>query len=156
MKEPLYRRVNTRARLVHHDHGGDHRHQRNTKRELASDRTRGSMGPRARRGLDYTPLFRFLLGKIGAEWDEVYDEAAARLDSPDPIHWLVARQPHERRDRVRIGEASYYSGLYVDDDNRLQVVAPELGVDDLEPTCPCCTHTFNGVRFTRKYRQPPR
>ncbi|RSN43376.1 hypothetical protein DMC64_22305 [Amycolatopsis sp. WAC 04197] len=116
MREPLYRRVNTRARLVHHDHGGDHRHQRNTKRELA----------------------------------------AARLDSPAPIHWLVARRPHERRDRVRLDEASYYSGLYVDDDNRLQVVDPELGVDDMEPMCPCCTHTFNGVRFTRKYRQPPR
>ncbi|WP_235213420.1 hypothetical protein [Amycolatopsis sp. MJM2582] len=65
------------------------------------------MRRRARRGLDYTPLFRFLLGKVGADWDEVYNEAAARLDSPDPIHWLVARQPHERRDRVRIGEAKF-------------------------------------------------
>ncbi|UMO99887.1 hypothetical protein [Amycolatopsis sp. EV170708-02-1] len=156
MKEPLYRRVNTRARLVHHDHGGDYRHQRNTKRERASDLTRGSMGRRARRGLDYTPLFRFLLGKIGADWGEVYTEAAARLDSPEPIYWLVARHPHERRDHVRVGEASYYSGLYVDDDNRLRVVDPALGADDLEPACPCCTHTFNGVRFTREYRHPPR
>ncbi|WP_410581911.1 hypothetical protein [Amycolatopsis sp. lyj-108] len=154
VKEPLYRRVNTRARSVHHDHGGDYRHQRNTKTERGSDLTRGSMRRRERRGLDYTPLFRFLLGKIGADWDEVRDEAAARLDSADPIHWLVARQPHERREYVRLGEASYYSGLYVDDDNRLQVVNPELGACDLEPACPCCTHTFNGVRFTRKYRPP--
>ncbi|WAL67814.1 hypothetical protein ORV05_08600 [Amycolatopsis cynarae] len=155
MKEPLYRRVNTRARFVHHNHGGDYRHQRNTKRERDSDLPRGSMGGRKRRGLDYTPLFRFLLGKIGEDWDEVRDEAAARLDSPDPIYWLVARQSQERRDYVRIGEASYYSGLYIDDDNRLQVVNPELGADDLEPACPCCTHTFNGVRFTRKDQHPP-
>ncbi|MFD5247915.1 hypothetical protein ACFWIW_25480 [Amycolatopsis sp. NPDC058340] len=152
MKEPLYRRVNTRARHVHHDHGGDYRHQRNTKRERASDLTRGPMGRRARRGLDYTPLFRFLLGKVGADWDEVRDEATARLDSPEPIYWLVARQPHERRDYVRLGETSYYSGLYLDDDNRLRVVNPELGAGDLAPACPCCTHTFNGVRFTQRYR----
>ncbi|OLZ58457.1 hypothetical protein [Amycolatopsis keratiniphila] len=156
MKEPLYRRVNTRARNVHHDHGGDYRHQRTAKSETSSDLTRGSMGRRARRGLDYTPLFRFLLGKVGEDWDGVRDEAAARLDSPDPIHWLVARQPHERSDYVRIGEASYYSGLYVDDENRLRAVAPQLGADDLEPSCPCCTHTFNGVRFGRKYREPER
>jgi hypothetical protein len=155
VKEPLYRRVNTRARFVDHYHGGDYRHQRNTKTERVSALTRASMGGRTRRGLDYTPLFRFLLGRIGADWDEVRDEAAARLDSPDPIYWLVARQAHERRDYVRIGESSYYSGLYVDDDNRLQVVKPELRPDDLEPRCPCCTHTFNGVRFTRKYRHPP-
>src|SRR6201996_7794613 len=39
VKEPLYRRVNTQARNVRHDHGGDYRHQRNTKRERNSDET---------------------------------------------------------------------------------------------------------------------
>jgi hypothetical protein len=29
-----------------------------------------------------------------------------------------------------------------------------LRVEDMEPTCACCTHTFNGVPFTRKYVPP--
>lgn len=150
--KPLYRRVNTRARNVRHRHGGDYRHQRNTKRERDADETRGAMRGHQRRGLDYTPLFRFLLSKIGEDWSEVYGEAAARLDTTEPIYWLVARQPHERRDRVRIGESTYYSGLYLDTDNRLRAVDPSLGPETMEPFCSCCTHTFNGVRLTRKYR----
>src|ERR1700753_2110811 len=114
MKEPLYRRVNTRARNVPHQHGGDFRHQRNTEDERVSDATRGSMRSGQRRGLDYTPLFRFLLSRLGDVGDEVSAEAAARLDRPDPIFWLVARQDHERQDAVRVGENTYYSGLYVD------------------------------------------
>jgi hypothetical protein len=147
---PLYRRVNTRARNVRHDHGGDFRHERNTKRERASDATRGSMRGGRRRGLDYTPLFRFLLSKLGEDWDEVHGAAAARLDSTEPIFWLVARQPREQKDYVRLGENTYYSGLYVDADNRLRAVNPAIGPETLEPSCLCCTHTFNGVRFTRR------
>jgi hypothetical protein len=147
VKEPLYRRVNTRARNVHHRHGGDYRHQRHTKDERDSDRTRGPMGARERRGLDYTPLFRFLLSKVGADWDDVYAEAAARLDRPDPIFWLVARQERDRRDVVGVGDNTYFSGLYVDDDNRLRVVNPDVGPDTMSPTCACCTHTLNGIRL---------
>jgi len=152
VKESLYRRVNTRARNADHGHGGDYRHQRNTKQERDSDETRGSMPRRQRRGLDYTPLFQYLLSKIGEDWGEVFSEAAARLDSTEPIFWMVARQPYERQEFVRLGESTYYSGLYVDADDRLQAVNPELGPHNMEPSCSCCTHTFNGVRFTRKYR----
>jgi hypothetical protein len=153
-REPLFRRENTRARSRHRPSGGDYRHQRNTKLERISDQTRGPMRSHLRHGVDYTPLFRFLLTRVGDDWDTVYGEAASRLDTTDPVFWMVARQPHERRDYVRIGESTYYSGLYVDADNRLRVVNPALGPDSLAPFCPCCTHTFNGVRFTRKY-QPP-
>jgi hypothetical protein len=36
---------------------------------------------------------------------------------------------------VWIGESSRYSGLYVDDTNRLSVVDPTLGPEKLTPTC---------------------
>ncbi len=144
-KEPLYRKVNTRARGVRHRSGGDYRHERHTKREANADVRRGSMHGAPRRGLDYTPLFRFLLSKVGADWDAVYSEAVARLDRPEPIFWMVARHEHERREVVVLGESSYYSGLYVDEANRLRVVNPALGPADLRPGCTCCTHTFNGV-----------
>ena len=152
MKDPLYRRVNTRARNVHHRHGGDYRHQRNAEHERGSNRTRGSMRGGQRRGLDYTPLFRFLLSRIGEDWDAVYGEAAARLDTPDPIFWMVARQDHERQDCIRVGESTYYSGLYIDADRRLRAVNPDLSPHTMQPSCPCCTHTFNGVRLTGRDR----
>ena len=107
-----------------------------------------------RRGLDYTPLFRFLLSRAraGAAWDEVYSEAISRLDREEPLYWLVARPGEAPESVVCIGESSHYSGLYVDEGGILRVVSPELGPESLQPTCACCTHTLNGVPFTQKYR----
>lgn len=149
-KEPLYRRVNTTAHGVHHRTGGDYRASRGK-----DDRSgRGSMHGTTRRGLDYTPLFRFLLSRVGEDWDAVHSEAVARLDRLEPIFWLVARTESERRPFVCIGESSYYSGLMVDEAGRLALVDPGLTVEQMEPSCACCTHTFNGVPFVRTYREP--
>jgi len=150
-KSPLYRKVNTLARGVHHRIGGSYRHERNTKKELRSDASRTSMHGKVKRGLDYTPLFRFLLSRVGVEWDQVYSEAVSRLDQSAPIFWLVALHEHEREDFVCIGESSYYSGLYVDANGRLQKVNPAIGPDSLLPHCKCCTHTFNGQPFVRRF-----
>lgn len=146
-QKPLYRKVNTRTHGVHHRFGGDYRDERQPNLEDGAEGLRASMHGRQRRGLDYTPLFRFLLSRVGEPWEPVLREAAARLDRVEPIFWLVARSAAERRDCVRIGEASYYSGLYVDACGRLQLVNPSLTAADLVPGCRCCTHTFNGVRL---------
>jgi hypothetical protein len=144
-KEPLYRKVNTQTHGVHHGTGGDYRTGRNG--EARSPAGRGSMHGKTKRGLDYTPLFRFLLSRVGSEWNSVYGEALPRLDRPDPIFWLVARHEGERREIVRVGESSYWTGLYVDDDGILRIVNPDLRAEDLTPSCTCCTHTLNGVRY---------
>lgn len=146
-KEPLYRRVNTKARGVHHHTGGEYRWSRGKDDRIAQ----GAMSQGVQRGLDYTPLFRFLLSRVGRDWDEVYGEAVARLDKPDPIFWMVARTDEEKRPFVRISDNTYYSGLFVDTDNRLAKVDPGLSVEAMKPFCPCCTHTFNGARFVRKF-----
>lgn len=149
-KEPLYRRVNTRTWGVRHGHGGEYRWSRHAWRE---DRAgRGAMSGHRRHGLDYTPLFRFLLSQVGGAWVDIHREAVSRLDRPDPIFWMVARSAAEKRAFVRIGESTYYSGLYVDAEGRLARVDPALGVETMEPSCACCTHTFNGVPFVRRYR----
>jgi hypothetical protein len=137
-KEPLYRRVNTRTCGVSH-RGGEFRWSRHPKREDPS--SHGSMHGHKHHGLDYTPLFRFLLSKVGADFAEVYREAASRLDRPDPICWLVARSDKDKQAYVRIGESSYYSGLYVDENGRLALVDPSLRLEGMEPRCSCCTHT---------------
>jgi hypothetical protein len=151
LKQPLYRKVNTRARGVHHNFGGEYRHDRNTKDAQQSEGTRTSMHGKAQRGLDYTPLFRFLLSKIGKNWNQVYAEAVERLDRPEPIFWLVAMDANQRNETVRVGESTYYSGLYVDDEGLLQMVNPTLGPSSLAPYCKCCTHTFNGKPFTQRF-----
>lgn len=145
-KKPLYRKVNTRARGVQHNVGGDFKYSRNKKRET-TERLKGSMHGKKERGLDYTPLFQFLLSKVGHDWDEVFSEAKARLDKSDPIYWVVALHENEREDYVRVGESSYFSGMYVDHEKKLQLTNPELKAKDLTPFCDCCTHTLNGKVF---------
>ncbi len=107
------------------------------------------MGRATRGGRDYTPLFRFLLSQVGADWATTFAEAESRLDQSDPIFWLVAVRQSDRQDYVRVGESSYYSGLYVASDGTLQVVDPKIDQSSLAPQCACCTYTFNGIRFTR-------
>lgn len=142
-KEPLYRKVNTKARNVHHNSGSDFSYSRHKKKETL-EQTKGTMYGKKERGLDYTPLFRFLLSKVGSDWDEVFSEAKSRLDKTDPIFWLVALKQDDKKDFVRVGESSYFSGLFVDDDGVLQLSNPYLQATDLTHSCTCCTHTFNG------------
>src|SRR3712207_188910 len=109
-KEPLYRKVNTRTHGVHHERA-EYRWIRNTKQNKKDQSHLGPMHRGRRLGLDYTPLFRFLLSRVGDDWTPDYSEAASRLDRPDPIFWIVARSDKDKRPFVRIGESSYYSGL---------------------------------------------
>lgn len=154
-KPQLYRKENTTAHAMRSWHGaGDFRDIRNSKDELTSDATRRSMHGKRRRGFDYTPLFRFLLSKVGQPWAQVHSEAVSRLDRPDPIFWMVAIGEEDRRECFWIGESTCFSGLYVDDGGILRIVNPDIGPSTLEPSCPCCTHTFNGVTFTKRYRPP--
>ncbi|UCS91747.1 hypothetical protein KZP23_13445 [Echinicola marina] len=145
-KKPLYRKVNTRARGVQHDFGGDFKHSRHKKR-ASIEQVKGAMHGKKYRGLDYTPLYRFLLSNVGEQWDEIFKEASSRLDQTAPIFLLVAMDDGEKQDYVRTGESSYFSGLFVDDSGKLQLVNPDLKAKDLSPFCECCTHTLNGKVF---------
>lgn len=145
-KSKLYRKVNTKARGVHHDFGGDFRYTRNKKKETLQQ-IRGTMFGKKERGLDYTPLFQFLLSKVGCKCDEVLSEAKSRLDKSGPIFWVVALNEDEKEDYVRVSGSSYFSGLFVDENRILQKTNPNLKASDMKPFCICCTHTFNGKIF---------
>ncbi|KTC40452.1 hypothetical protein AO265_21005 [Pseudomonas sp. ABAC61] len=136
-KQPLYRKVNTRTRGVSHKVHPPYARQRHSKALAAKEQQRGSMHSGLRLGLDYTPLFRFLLSRVGEPWDAVFSE-----------------DEHERTDYVRIGHFSFFSGLYVDAEGRLQMVDPQLRAANMSPDCPCCTHTLNGVPFGQPYCRP--
>lgn len=139
-KKPLWRKENKIALHYRGDTGGEFRHSRHTKKD-----TKRGMGGKKQRGVDYTPLFKFLLSKVGQNWDSVYSEAISRLDKKDPIFWMVYTNLNaEMKDSFRAGESSQYSCLFVDDNNILQLVNPNLSINDFKPSCHCCTHTFNG------------
>lgn len=145
-KKKLYRKVNTKARGVFHLTGIDYKHVRNKKRET-TEQVRWSMHGKKLRWLDYTPLFRFLLSKEWQKWDDVFSEAVYRLDSQDPIFWMVAIHEHEKQDYFIIWESSYYSGMYVDEQWILRLTNPNFKSSDIGKKCTCCTHTFNGKVF---------
>jgi hypothetical protein len=150
-KAPLFRKVNTTA------HRAPHRSKRlefDMRRPIdASESGRQGMGKGGRRLriFDYTPLFRFLLSKVGCTWNDVYSEAVSRLDRPAPIFWLVALRPEDEQGYVRVDESTFFSGLRVDESGKLQKVNPQLGPENFSPPCKCCTHTFNGMRFTQPF-----
>ncbi|WP_295720441.1 hypothetical protein [Mucilaginibacter sp.] len=148
-KEPLYRKenkvsLNNKYNVVT---GGEFRYQRHTKAFLKDDTPHGPMIS-GRFGYDYTPLFKFLLSKVGKEWDLVYSEAKSRLDKEDPIFWLVAVHSHQKRDTVRCGDSSYYSGLFVDENGCLQKVNPDADLHHIK-TYWNETLSFNGEVLPR-------
>ena len=148
-KKPLYRKVNTRAYGVHHWKGGDAKHDRNTKTG-----TNRSMKKGVQRGRDYTPLFKFLLSKVGQDWDAVYSEACARLDDTEPIFWMVhlGDDSEHIHDYVRIGDHSCYSQLIVDEDNKLQKYNPDYQGETII-TDADWTWTFNGRVLPKNQNQ---
>lgn len=144
-KKPLYRKVNTRARNVDHNFGETFSKKRGKKQKGNEHKM-----IKTNRGLDYTPLFKFLLKNVGKKWNDVHSEAVKRLDKQEPIYYMVKMNKLEN-EYFGVDESSYYNTLYVDDNGILQVINPKFNETTLEPSCPCCTHTFNGKKFTKKY-----
>jgi len=143
IKSKLFRKVNTTTFNVHHNFGEDFKRSK----KIDDNEVRGKMKRNIERGLDYTPLFRFLLSKVGKNWDEVFSEAKSRLNKTEPIFWMVAVNEIDKQNFIRTGESSYFSGLYVDESNILQKCNPELTKEKMEKFCDCCTHTFNGETY---------
>lgn len=144
--KPLYRKENKVSLSTKYNvsKGSEYRYQRHTKVFLNDDRNHKPMNS-GKYGYDYTPLFKFLLSKIGSDWDQVYAEAKARLNDPKPIFWMVAVHESERKDFVRLGESTYYSGLFVNEEGKLALVNPGVQTSDLPDPHPGETLSFNGI-----------
>ena len=92
---------------------------------------------------------------MGQPWNDFYKDVKPRLNSTIPIHWMVStnKDVNTLLGYIRVGESTYYSSLYVDNKGLLQYVDKTIDHTTLEPTCKCCTYTFNGKRFTNKYKE---
>lgn len=156
-KEPLYRKVNSKARGCRHNSGSQAKYERHTKNGMNRSMKKGK-----ERGLDYTPLYKFLLSKVGQPWNEVYREAKSRILDESKIWNMVNKNavnsvgPNHYGNYFRYGESSYFSTLMIDQAGILVFINPNLRVEMFEPTCPCCTHSFNGKTFVKKYNPSTR
>lgn len=142
-KEPLYRKENKSSLSTHYyvRTGEDFRHDRNTKKMKIFDDHEGSFKPMksGKYGFDYTPLFRFLLSKVGKKWDDVYSAAVERLNDTKPIFWMVELVP--TKSIFRFSESTNYHTLTVDENGILVYVDKDATIT---ASCPCCTHTLDG------------
>lgn len=114
---------------------------------------------------DYSPLFQFLLKKVGCNWAEVWKECQARLNTIEPVlcmvvnvgrnglvvpfneysqfssYWAGDALPYEPC--FLAGYDSYFSTLYVDENHILQFVDPDF-VPKTREYYTHGTETFNG------------
>lgn len=144
--KPLYRKENkvSLSNKYNVSTGSEYRYSRHTKASLNDDRNHKPMNS-GKHGYDYTPLFKYLLSKVGSDWDETYSEAKSRLHDHAPIFWMVALHQSAQKDIVRLGESSYYSGLFVCQNGRLAIVNPNITPADLPKPHPGETLSFNGI-----------
>lgn len=153
-KKMLYRKENTTARGNHKKSNLHARYDRHTKNGLKKSMVSHSQSQFGYKSAkDYSPLYKFLISKVGKKWNDVYSEAKSRLDVEEPIWYMVAEHEKDRTEygTVRLGESTYFSQLYIDEEGILRISRPEVTNETLYPSCPCCTHTFNGKNFTNKY-----
>ncbi len=157
-KKPLWRKVNTTTYNV--SHRSSYGEYERGKKEDISQKSKMRTGQQ-NHGIDLTPLYGFLRKSVGKKWDDVYSEAKSRLPEYINRYDIFERIVYDYDDYklmtdeeksyafFREGESSYHSELYVDENGLLQLVNSSLTVHDLKPTCPCCTHTFNGKEVPR-------
>ena len=145
-KEKLYRKDNKKALHYEGNTGWEYRYDRNTKKLKEFEGNFKGI-KKTDKGMDYTPLYRFLQSKVGSNWDEVHSEAISRLDKEEPIWHIVILDTEEpsrynlKSGITRVGNSQYHS-LTVNEDR----ILVKINSDALPypPSCSCCTHTFNG------------
>ena len=150
-KKPLYRKVSktTHNGFPHADFNSRKRssYARNTKSGIARSMHMAKGG--GGRLYDYTPLFKFLLKQEGRDWNLVWQECAARLDTTEPVLYMVLNvkgnglvregwniekgkvfcvdwkgRPFENGTPKSFGygEGSRFSTMWVDENGKLQFV----------------------------------
>ena len=133
--EPLYRKVNRKCMHCYETKHVRFKWQRHTKGEkelLDEEVTHGKMKKRAgafffANAYDYTPLFKYLLKCVGEDVDVVFHKVCKRIKDRSMFDTMVSRKPKEElSDYFRYGECTYFSQLYVDEDNKIQKVNPQL------------------------------
>jgi hypothetical protein len=126
MKEKLYRKINKKSLSTKYyvKKGGEYSWKR-SKVNCDLEYPMFESMKSKKLGRDYTPLYRFLESKIDQVWNDIYSECVKRLDTTDPIWWVVVNSDlsiikHNYNNIVRIGQGSYCQRLYINKDGILK------------------------------------
>jgi len=171
-KKPLYRKVNktTHNGHPHLDYRGKvrYKYQRHTKATKFEEENEISMKTIKKNEnflfednrYDYRPLMKFLLKSVGKNWSEVWKECVSRLNTTQPVHWIVLNvgknglrydvDPNELVQMFRYSEDSYYSTLYVDENGILQYVDKNYIKEHADYPNTEWGETFNGKVWDNK------
>lgn len=145
--EPLYRKEKKTGLSTHYYviTGGDYRHTRNSKKQKQFDGHKQPMNS-GKWGVDYTPLYRYLLSKVGQIWDEVYSEVCKRLpvEHRQAINYMVVTDTNEPEPYFRYGENSYFSTLTIKDGILVKVDGEKSFIPPSRIKSVCNTYSFNG------------
>ena len=180
-KKPLYRKVSktTHNGYEHADYMKNPRskYSRHTKngmpRKMATREDREGYGL-----YDYTPLYKFLLKQEGRDWDDVWKECNERLNTTEPVHYMVVNiyknglvNPNYEIDREPsigvgfngkrfypgkyfcYGEGASFSTMYVDENNKLQFVDKNFKRGPAYEIERRWGETFNGQLY-ETYKRP--
>jgi hypothetical protein len=132
-KEKLYRKENKSSLSSHYNvvSGGEYRHERHSKKnkdfENAPRKTSMVSG---KFQYDYTPFFRFMIAKVGTNFDAACSEAKPRMDYRffEVLGWIFSGlNPHENdgdNSMFRCGESTTYPRLIVDENGLIQFKDP--------------------------------
>ncbi len=156
--KPLYRKQNTRVLNPGYwiwSNGGDYKWERHSHKN-DFETTKLSMKKDRGASYDYTPLYWYLRKHVGENWNDIYSSILPRLpntkDGREAWTYFV-NQPYEKKKPVVCyGPRAYYSALYIDENNLLQIVDPALGVEHFNATYGRDfpeTYTFNGKRIIK-------
>ena len=156
-KKPLYRKENKRT------HNGwawyfypkeRYRFERHKNFDDQIERMSIKKHSMFRTGYDYTPLIRFLHSHVGDVWADIFCECQARLNNITPLTRMVVNvnkrglvvdnYPCEELPKYcEVGEDSYWSTLYVDEEGVLQFVDKDYHKPPVSNSL-AFTDTWNG------------
>ena len=157
--KPLYRKRNTKVLNSGYwiwSSGGDYKYERHFYKN-DFETTKLSMKKNRGADYDYTPLYWYLRKHVGENWNDIYSNILPRLPNTKEGReaWTYfVNQPYEKNKLaiVSYGPRAYYSALYIDENNLLQIVDPTIGVEHFNATYGRDfpeTYTFNGKRIMK-------
>lgn len=154
-EKPLYRKVNTTCHggKLHHGSSSNDEYRRGSKDSIEK-KSKMKSGNQYH-GLDFSPLYAYLRKHVGEKWSDIYSKIKPRLPEHsrfDPLESTVLtfQEYTMQKENGRVseifghGESSTHSTLYIDENDILQFVNPNLTAEEIGVSCRCCTHTFNG------------
>lgn len=147
-EKPLYRKEKKTGLMTQYyvNRGGEYRWERS--KSVTPNRVYDALKQQMKSrklGMDWQPLYNFIMSNVGCNYDETYSKALKRCNKfRDEFNKHWAYLFNDDRDIVRLGENTYYSALTIDEFNNIQI--RNTGAEPIKGGSFSFgyTHSFNG------------